>query len=73
LQTVCLDTHAHAVGRRLRELGLDETGAQVVAIRRSGIRGDEPLGDALLQSEDAVVIEGTNEQLDRARQRLLQG
>ena len=73
LQTVCIDDGAHAVGKRLRELRLDETGAQVVAIRRSGIRGDEPLGDALLQSEDAVVIEGTNEQLDHARQRLLHG
>jgi CPA2 family monovalent cation:H+ antiporter-2 len=73
LRTVCLDERADAVGKRLGELGLAAIGAQVVAIRRSGIRGDEPLDDTLLQPQDAVVVEGTNEQLDRARHLLLHG
>ncbi len=73
LHTVCLDETAYAVGRRLGDLRLEDTGAKVVAIRRSGIRGDEPLDDALLQADDAIVVEGTNEQLDRARQFLVHG
>jgi CPA2 family monovalent cation:H+ antiporter-2 len=73
LHTVQLDAQAHAVGRRLDELALEKTGATVVAIRRSGIRADEPLAETRLQVEDAVVLEGTNEQLDLARYLLIHG
>ena len=72
LQTVCVTDRAHAVGCRLGDLHLDEIGAQVVAIR-SGIRGDKPLADTRLRANDAVVLEGTIEQFDRARQRMLNG
>ncbi|MCB1802177.1 MAG: cation:proton antiporter [Gammaproteobacteria bacterium] len=73
LQTVCVHEHSGAVGSRLAELQLDLLGVRVVAIRRRGIRGDEPLADTCLRAQDAVVLEGTIEQLDRARQRLLHG
>ena len=73
LHTVCLAEHAFAVGQRLGDLAIEETGARVLAIRRSGIRGDEPLAEALLQADDAIVIEGTNEQLDRAGRYLMHG
>lgn len=73
LQTVCISAHNFAVGHRLGDLGLDEIGARVVAIRRSGIRGDKPLADTRLRVDDAVVIEGTIDQLDQARQRLFKG
>jgi CPA2 family monovalent cation:H+ antiporter-2 len=73
LQTVCITEHTAAVGRRLGELGLDTVGVRVVAIRRRGIRGDEPLADTRLRPNDAVVLEGTIGQLDRARQLLFKG
>jgi CPA2 family monovalent cation:H+ antiporter-2 len=73
LQTICLSAHDHAVGHRLGDLGLDEVGARVIAIRRSGIRGDKPLADTRLRADDAVVIEGTINQLDLARQILFKG
>jgi CPA2 family monovalent cation:H+ antiporter-2 len=73
LQTICVTAHAYAVGRRLSELDLAGIGVKVVAIRRSGIRGDEPLQDTRLRADDALVIEGTIAQLDRARQRVLGG
>ena len=73
LQTVCIGPHDHAVGRRLGELDLDAIGVKVLAIRRSGIRGDKPLADTRLRADDAVVIEGTIAQIDRARQRLFDG
>jgi CPA2 family monovalent cation:H+ antiporter-2 len=73
LQTVLISERARAVGRRLAEIGLDEIGVNVIAIRRSGIRGDEPLGDTCLMANDALVLEGTIDQLDRARQRLIKG
>ncbi len=73
LQTICLNLRSYAVGRRIGDLGLDQLGASVVAIRRRGIRGDSPLVEARLRADDAVVIEGTMSQLDLARQRLLKG
>jgi CPA2 family monovalent cation:H+ antiporter-2 len=73
LQTVCLGETAFAVGQRLGDLALADTGAKVVAIRRSGIRADEPLADTRLQADDAVVIEGTNEERDRAEHYLVHG
>jgi CPA2 family monovalent cation:H+ antiporter-2 len=73
LQTVCITERSHAVGRRLGDLGLEDIGARVVAIRRRGIRGDKPLADTRLRADDAVVLEGTIGQLDRARRRLFAG
>ncbi len=73
LQTVLIPERARAIGKRLADLGLDEIGVNVVAIRRSGIRGDEPLDDTRLMGNDALVLEGTIEQLDRARERLMEG
>ena len=73
LQTLCLCENYHAVGRTLAELALDDIGVRVVAIRRSGIRGDEPLADTELRVDDALVVEGTIGQIDIARQRLFKG
>jgi len=73
LQTVCIGDRSPAAGHRLGDLGLDETGVQVVAIRRHGIRGDEPLQDTCLEYGDALVLEGTIEQLDLAQRKLVGG
>lgn len=71
LRTLCVTGQTRAVGRRIGDLGLDEIGVRVVAIRRRGIRGDKPLAETRLRDNDAIVLEGTIAQLDRARQRLL--
>jgi CPA2 family monovalent cation:H+ antiporter-2 len=73
LETVVVGEQAPVAGRRLGELDLAATGVQVVAIRRRGIRGDEPLRETCLQTGDALVLEGTIEQLDRARLLLTTG
>lgn len=73
LRNVHLVTGAAAVGRRLGDLGLEQDGALVVAVRRGGIRGDDPSPDLILQVEDILVLGGTPEQLARAEERLLLG
>lgn len=70
LQTVRIAERAAVVGRQLWELGFDELGVQVVAIRRSGIRGDQPLRETRLMAGDALVLEGESDALHNARQRL---
>jgi len=73
LETVVLSDRSHATGRRLGDLDLHAAGVQVVAIRRHGIRGDEPLEHTCLQAGDALVLEGTTQQLDAAQRRLQDG
>ncbi|GAB6041342.1 cation:proton antiporter [Endothiovibrio diazotrophicus] len=73
LHTVTLPAGAHAAGRTLEELALDELEVVVTAVRRGGIRGPQPQPHTLLQEGDALVLYGTPSQLERAEGRLLNG
>ncbi|MDZ7811313.1 MAG: TrkA C-terminal domain-containing protein [Arhodomonas sp.] len=73
LHAVTLPEQAHAVGRRLAELRLDEAGIDVTAVRRGGIRGPQPEPHTRLRSGDVVVLYGTPENLEHAERLLLGG
>jgi CPA2 family monovalent cation:H+ antiporter-2 len=73
LHTVSLEAGAHAVGRTLAELRLGQLGAEVTALRRRGIRADEPGPETRLQAGDVLVLLGRPDALERAETRLLQG
>ena len=73
LHTVTLPTDAHAAGRTLEELGLEELEVAVTAVRRGGIRGPQPEPHTCLQAGDVLVLHGTPESLERAESRLLAG
>ncbi|KPV39297.1 hypothetical protein AN478_13145 [Thiohalorhabdus denitrificans] len=73
LHTVLLPADAPSVGWRLAELGLEEQGVQVSAVRRGGIRGEEPTPDLELREGDALVLRGPSERLEWAEKRLLGG
>jgi monovalent cation:H+ antiporter-2, CPA2 family len=70
LQSVPVDERADAVGRTLAELGLQDMGVEVTAIRRHGIRGVEPDPSTKLRENDIVVLRGLPEQLAEAEERL---
>lgn len=72
LHTVVLQSDAAAIGHSLKELDLIGTGAEVTAVRRRGILGDNPSQDLVLQSGDAVVLRGTVAALEAGEQRLLE-
>jgi CPA2 family monovalent cation:H+ antiporter-2 len=72
LHSVTVDAGAAAVGQHLGELALPMVGAEVTAIRRRGIRGDEPSDDLVLQAGDVVVLRGVPEALALAESRLLE-
>jgi CPA2 family monovalent cation:H+ antiporter-2 len=72
LHAVTLHEGAYAIGRHLRDLGLDKLGVEVRAVRRAGARGNlsaEAAGP--LQDDDVVVMLGRAEALDAAESRLL--
>lgn len=71
LHSVPIEAGAAAVGRSLAELKLDEVGAAVTAIRRRGIRGEDPAPETVLRAGDVVVLRGVPEALELAEARLL--
>ncbi|HKJ89276.1 MAG TPA: TrkA C-terminal domain-containing protein, partial [Gammaproteobacteria bacterium] len=73
LHTVILSAEAASIGWRLGDLGLEERGVLVAAVRRGGIRGEEPTPDLELREGDALVLQGPSEQLEWAEKRLLSG
>jgi CPA2 family monovalent cation:H+ antiporter-2 len=71
LHSVVLPGGAAAVGRALGEISLERFGVEVAAIRRRGIRGDDPAPDAILKENDALVLRGNSEGLANAERVLL--
>jgi len=73
LHSVTLARGAAASGRSLADLGLDDLGVQVTALRRRELRMISPDPQTALQEGDVIVLLGTPEQLAAAELRLLQG
>ena len=73
LHTVNLEAGARGVGRTLAELDLGRLGAEVTAVRRRGIRADEPGPETRLEAGDVLVLLGRPDALEKAEARLLQG
>ncbi len=70
LHSVAIEQGAEAVGRSLGDLALDRLGVEVTAVRRRGIRGDDPAPDLIVQSGDVFVLRGPQEALDVAELKL---
>ncbi len=73
LRSVVLHPGSKAVDRTIDALGLDNLGVNVIAVRRAGVRGEEPSADMRLREGDALVLEGGPTELERAERRLLGG
>lgn len=73
LHTVTLTGNARAVGKTLAEIGLDDIGVQVKAVRRPGAaRRLAPEEAGVLEEGDVVVLLGVPERLAAAESRLLE-
>ncbi len=70
LHSVAVEPGAAAVGRMLGDLALHDVGAEVTAVRRRGIRGDDPSAELILQAGDVLVLRGPQEALEMAELRL---
>jgi CPA2 family monovalent cation:H+ antiporter-2 len=73
LHSVTLLPQAFAVGKKLAELPLAESGVTVTAVRRGGITGPEPEPDTKLIAGDVLVLFGAPEALEHAEKVLLEG
>ena len=72
LHSILLVDGAHAVGRTLGELAVNELGVEVTAVRRRHIRAPEPSAETRFQAGDVVVLLGAPGALSAAEERLLQ-
>lgn len=73
LHSVLLPDGGAAVGRKVGELGMERLGAEVLAVRRGMIRGEDPSPDMELRAGDVLVLRGDGEALEHAEERLLGG
>lgn len=71
LAVVTLDSNARAVGALVKDLELEDVA--LTAVRRGGIRGDEPSPETELKSQDVLILYGTPQHLARAEKKLLGG
>ncbi len=72
LHSVVIEAGAAAAGREIGALGLDEVGAEIVSVRRRGIRGADPSPEMKLAAGDVLVLRGIPEAIELAEQRLAQ-
>jgi len=73
LYPVTLGAGAWAVGKSCAEVGLDEIGVQVTAVKRAGKGKVPPAAVERLEAGDVVVLLGVPEVLAAAEGRLVQG
>lgn len=73
LQVVRIGHQAYAVGRRLGDMVLERYGVRVHAVRRRGIRGQDPSPDMRVQAGDVLIIRGAPSAVARAERFLLAG
>ncbi len=71
LAVVTLDKNAFAIGVLVKDLSLEDVALS--AVRRGGIRRDEPSPNTELREQDVLILYGTPQQLARAEKKLLQG
>jgi len=71
--SVLLKEDSIAVGKQLREVGLDALNVEVNAVRRHGVRGAQPSEEMQLQTGDVLVLLGLPEALQQAEEKLYKG
>lgn len=73
LRTISLGMTAHAVGKELGDLALDDVGVTITSIRRRNIRVPDPTSDVKLLGGDILVAYGAPEELEKAEALILSG
>lgn len=76
LHTVTITESAFAVGKSIAEILSscpEDLVMKITAFKRDGVKTLSPSTDVVLKPEDIIILQGTNEQLYLAEEKLLQG
>jgi CPA2 family monovalent cation:H+ antiporter-2 len=73
LRPILIPENAYAINKRLEDLQLREAGIEIVAIRRNDTKQFKPHGTIKLNANDILIAYGTQNDLETAEQKLLEG
>jgi CPA2 family monovalent cation:H+ antiporter-2 len=73
LHVVRMSGKAFAVGKKLKDLSLDNMGVVITAIKRNAIRVPEPGPETEIRENDVLVLYGFPDNIERAEHILLDG
>ncbi len=73
LHVVRMTPKAYAVGRKLKDLNIEGSGAIITAIKRNAIRVPEPGPETEIKDNDVLVLYGLPEGIEQAESLLLDG
>lgn len=65
LHSVILQSEASAIGKQVAQLLAMNPEIEIEAIKRDGIRGDNPAPDTIVRAGDRIVVRGTQEAISR--------
>lgn len=71
LHVIPLTSKSHLLGKTLAVLKHQNTDIEIVALKRDGVRYEHPDDDLILQSDDRLVVHGTQEAISRFENSLL--
>lgn len=72
LRTVVLSPGCYAIGRKLGEIAIPEQ-VTVTAVRRGQIRGEAPQPEMELRNNDALILQGPPDELEKAERIFMRG
>ncbi|ODN41742.1 cation:proton antiporter domain-containing protein [Piscirickettsia litoralis] len=73
LQSFFLPPRSYAIGKTLAELNLSQYEVIVTALRRNGIRSEDPPSDTKLKENDIIVLYGQANAIENAEVKLITG
>ncbi|MFN7097119.1 MAG: monovalent cation:proton antiporter-2 (CPA2) family protein [Gammaproteobacteria bacterium] len=73
LHVVKITDRAYAVGKKLKDLHIEGTGAIITAIKRNAIRVPEPGPETEIRENDVLILYGAPENIEQAEHKLLDG
>lgn len=72
-RAILIEEQAFACGKNLEQMKTPSFPAKIQGLTRGGIRSDEPHTDMVFEAGDIVIVEGTEQQIFAAQERLLHG
>ncbi|MFT5502305.1 MAG: CPA2 family monovalent cation:H+ antiporter-2 [Gammaproteobacteria bacterium] len=72
LHSIEIRSSYHSVGRSIESLRC-LSDIKIIAMRRNGVRSDNPLLDVILKGSDILIIEGTPDEIQRAEIEMMSG
>lgn len=72
-RAILIEEHSFACGKNLAQMMQPQFPAHILGLTRGGIRSPQPHAEMIFQAGDLLIVEGTEQQIFGAQERLQQG